>query len=1120
MAQQTINIGSAPNDTTGDPLRTAFTKVNANFTDLYTQVAALETDAIIPSQTGNTGKYLTTNGSALNWGAINTLTNGSYSLQLGVDGTLNLPLSTNGKGVIQTPGSYYLDANGAVYGLGSNGTLSLPGNITFPQSKLGVPNVNGTTDAIRLYDFGQEGTQYNYAIGSEGSHIWFNVDQGNSDSLGFKFYGAGTLAAKITTAGNLYINSIKFPDSSYIQSGLWQDVSGNGVGIGSSEGGFESNLGIGSVPGTAYIASAQTSGGSNASSITADAAEARVSIFTSGTSANNYWYFGGDGHLTFPDTTVQTTAFTGTANSLTSTSNITITADTSGTSKSWTFGENIGAFGANVGVIGLPFASGGIYSTTNGVSVYGDYLGKYGINFIYGGSDPITQIVSGTRFDIQTNINNSGFKTFSFGADGTLKFPDTTVQSTAYTGWPVLNTTGDNGPTAIAIGQGSATGSGGIAIGQQAGQNNPGSGGVAIGQQAGSVTQGNNAVAIGGSSGQTLQGANSVAIGNSAGAEDQGAGSIGIGIEAGFSSQGTNSVAIGTGAGETVQGINAVSVGYGSGNNSQGGGAVAVGYQAGNDSQSANSVSIGNSAGKTSQSTQAVAIGVLAGETSQGLGGIAIGASAGTVTQGTYAISIGYDSGTNNQGSGAIAIGYNAGLINQNSYTVAMGAYAGYTSQSAFAVAIGNSAGNNTQGSNAVAVGNNSGNANQGSSAVAIGNNAGVTTQGASSIAIGYNAGYTSQGANSIAIGNGAGQGVTNHQAANTIILNATGSELDGIINQTNSFYVAPIRTDATPSNILYYNTTTNEVTYGSVTSPSSLVNGSYTLSLASNGDLLVPTSQYGTAQIFAATTSTTLFLGNSSHYIQVRGSDGALVFADSSVQTTAYLGTATTSQIGGVKPDGSTITISNGIISAGAVAAGTLTGTTLNSTVVTFASTTTAQTVSIANGVTASGNTNTVNIASAGATGSTTAVTIGSQNGTGTVQINGVTTHSAAVKFNGALQSGGGATNITLTNNGPTLNGTTTAGIIATAQTAGTIASAATIAPTNPITFVSGTTQITTITAPSGIATYGGHIIIIPTGLWTTGTSGNIALATTAVVSRALIMTYDAGTSKWYPSY
>ena len=35
MAQQTINIGAAPDDDTGDPARTAFTKCNANFTELY-----------------------------------------------------------------------------------------------------------------------------------------------------------------------------------------------------------------------------------------------------------------------------------------------------------------------------------------------------------------------------------------------------------------------------------------------------------------------------------------------------------------------------------------------------------------------------------------------------------------------------------------------------------------------------------------------------------------------------------------------------------------------------------------------------------------------------------------------------------------------------------------------------------------------------------------------------------------------------------------------------------------------------------------------------------------------------------------------------------------------------
>ena len=35
MTQQIINIGSIPNDGTGDPARTAFTKVNSNFTELY-----------------------------------------------------------------------------------------------------------------------------------------------------------------------------------------------------------------------------------------------------------------------------------------------------------------------------------------------------------------------------------------------------------------------------------------------------------------------------------------------------------------------------------------------------------------------------------------------------------------------------------------------------------------------------------------------------------------------------------------------------------------------------------------------------------------------------------------------------------------------------------------------------------------------------------------------------------------------------------------------------------------------------------------------------------------------------------------------------------------------------
>lgn len=39
MAQQTINIGTVANDGTGDPLRTAFDKVNDNFNELYSDDA-------------------------------------------------------------------------------------------------------------------------------------------------------------------------------------------------------------------------------------------------------------------------------------------------------------------------------------------------------------------------------------------------------------------------------------------------------------------------------------------------------------------------------------------------------------------------------------------------------------------------------------------------------------------------------------------------------------------------------------------------------------------------------------------------------------------------------------------------------------------------------------------------------------------------------------------------------------------------------------------------------------------------------------------------------------------------------------------------------------------------
>lgn len=115
-------------------------------------------------------------------------------------------------------------------------------------------------------------------------------------------------------------------------------------------------------------------------------------------------------------------------------------------------------------------------------------------------------------------------------------------------------------------------------------------------------------------------------------------------------------------------------------------------------------------------------------------------------------------------------------------------------------------------------------------------------------------------------------------------------------------------------------------------------------------------------------------------------------------------------------------------------------------------------------------------------------------------------------------------ATSPTITS--PTFSGTvafasyTVSGVAATNAPAPTIASATTIVPTQQIVFISGTTAIAMITPPAPIASGGGQITLIPTGAFTTATFGNIAIASVAVVSKALIMTYDATTAKWYPSY
>lgn len=79
-------------------------------------------------------------------------------------------------------------------------------------------------------------------------------------------------------------------------------------------------------------------------------------------------------------------------------------------------------------------------------------------------------------------------------------------------------------------------------------------------------------------------------------------------------------------------------------------------------------------------------------------------------------------------------------------------------------------------------------------------------------------------------------------------------------------------------------------------------------------------------------------------------------------------------------------------------------------------------------------------------------------------------------------------------------------------------LASGATITPTTSIHHVTGTSAVDTIATANLPTGFRGTIILIPNGAFTWTTGGNIALAGTAVVSKALHMTWN-GTS-WYPSY
>ena len=62
MALELINVGAAPNDGTGDPLRTAYQKCNNNFAEIYARFQVTVPTSAVGTVGDTVGMYAADNG--------------------------------------------------------------------------------------------------------------------------------------------------------------------------------------------------------------------------------------------------------------------------------------------------------------------------------------------------------------------------------------------------------------------------------------------------------------------------------------------------------------------------------------------------------------------------------------------------------------------------------------------------------------------------------------------------------------------------------------------------------------------------------------------------------------------------------------------------------------------------------------------------------------------------------------------------------------------------------------------------------------------------------------------------------------------------------------------------
>jgi hypothetical protein len=256
MAQQIINVGAAPNDGTGDPLRTAYIKTNNNFTELYDR-AQVDPPGSLTGQLGDVAGmyaydanyfyycYQDFDGSSIIWNQVSQIGNVSVTqiasgtssvaisnpndvVDISVNGTSSVAVFANtGLAVTGTVSSTQSVTAGNLYSLGlvnSVGTVTAPffvGNGAFltgitAVTSYGNANVNlllstGTGNVLpagnNTFNLGSATSQWKDLYVSNAT-IYMNsvpltVGAGNVLSVGGQPVLTNNSTTSVTTTGNI-----------------------------------------------------------------------------------------------------------------------------------------------------------------------------------------------------------------------------------------------------------------------------------------------------------------------------------------------------------------------------------------------------------------------------------------------------------------------------------------------------------------------------------------------------------------------------------------------------------------------------------------------------------------------------------------------------------------------------------------------------------------------------------------------------------------------------------------------------------------------------------------------------------------------------------------------------